>query len=97
MPEMEDKEPFLVTAAERQLIEILREWSELPENLCVTIEYNERVWDVTLTGSIYGRQRTTRGTGATFATAWFSDDRIVTSTADSEPSLTTRHLLRHRP
>ena len=76
MAELFEREttPMELTAQERQLVEILREWDHLGVYR-LTIERHGQ-WDVALKQQ--GTKRVVRGTGTTFAEAWDEMDLAPT-------------------
>jgi hypothetical protein len=61
--------PKRFTEQERQLIEILREWSD-SDDVRLELEYKDGVWEIILSRAPHDSGHTARGTGATFAQAW---------------------------
>jgi hypothetical protein len=59
------------TPAERQMIEMLREWgSVINDPASLLIEFNEGGWEVVLFSIVDGKKHVARGVGKTFNTAW---------------------------
>jgi hypothetical protein len=60
-----------ITESERQMIELIREWGSVEKNTNrLVIEFQEGVWEVTLSSVLDGKERKARGVGATFDIAW---------------------------
>lgn len=58
-----------VTLQEQQMIQILREWSG-KDDYSLQIEYRDGAWDITLSSVLNKKNKTARGTGASFDVAW---------------------------